>query len=104
MIPVMEPQDPLERIHISRGELAALLIQSVMLAAAMTFSVAIVFQRHAGMSRAIASGTGLLVGLLCSYPTIRMLGRADGINFSFYKWFAISLAAAALATLVIGVF
>ena len=93
-----------EKLYISRGELALFLVMSVMLAAAMAFSTAIVFQRGAGLSRAFASGFGLLVGLICSYPSIRILGRADGINFSFFKWFAISFGAAAFATLIIGVF
>ena len=99
----MEPEQD-EKLQITRGELAAFLVQSVMLAAAMAFSAAIVFQRNVGMSRAFASGIGLLIGLVCSYPSIRVLGRADGINFSFFKWFAISFGAAAFATLIIGVF
>jgi hypothetical protein len=96
--------EPEEKITVSRGELAAFLLQSVLLAAAMAFSAAIVLQRTLLVPRSFASGIGLLIGMLCSYPTIRILGRADGVDFSFLKWFAISFSAAAFATVAVGVF
>lgn len=95
---------PPDRITVTRGELAAFLLQSVLLAAAMAFSAAVVLQRAFSTPQSIASGIGLLIGMLCSYPTIRILGRADGIDFSFMKWFAISFSAAAFATVAVGVF
>ena len=75
-----------------------------MLAADMAFTAAILLPRALSVPRSVASGIGLLIGMLCSYPTIRILGRADGVQFSFLKWFAISISAAAFATAAIGVF
>lgn len=102
--PRQENGTPPDRIMVTRGEIAAFLLQSVALAAAMAFTSGVLLRRLFGWPLSFACGAGLLFGMLCSYPTIRLLGRADGIDFSFPKWFAISFVAAAIATAAIGVF
>ena len=92
-----------DRIFVTRGEIAGFLIQSVVLASSMAFTTGIVIRRLFSWPLSLACGLGLLAGMLCSYPTIRLLGRADGIQFSFVKWLAISFSAAALASTAISV-
>jgi hypothetical protein len=92
-----------ERIFVTRGEIAGFLIQSVALASSMAFTTGVVIRQLLSWPLSLACGLGLLAGMLCSYPTIRLLARADGTQFSFVKWLAIAFSAAALASTAISV-
>jgi hypothetical protein len=67
----------------------------------MGFAVAIVVSQVTDLPRPIAFGLGLEGGLLSSYPTMRLVARANGSLLSFGKWAAITLAPAALGVTIL---
>lgn len=90
-------------VWIGPAELAALLLQSMVLAASFGFMLATVLGRFTSFPRALAFGIGLEVGLLISYPTMRIIARAGGNALSFPKWFAITLVPTALGITLVSV-
>ena len=65
--------------------------------------VATVLGRFTPFPRAVAFGIGLEVGLLISYPTMRIIARAGGSSLPFLKWFAITLVPSALGIALVSV-
>jgi len=102
----VKPSDPSSEkrnVWIGPAELAALLLQSMVLAASFGFMLATVLGRFTSLPRAFAFGVGLEVGLLISYPTMRIIARSGGTPLSFLKWFAITLVPAALGVTLVSV-
>jgi hypothetical protein len=102
----VKPYDPASErrtVWIGPAELAALLIQSMLLAASFGFMLATVLGRFTAFPRNLAFGIGLEVGLLISYPTMRIIARAGGNALPFLKWFAITLVPAALGITLVSV-
>ena len=97
-------QKPLDSVRITTGELAALLIQSVLFASATGLLAAILGMRLFAWPRPLAFGAGLELGLLLSYPTIRLVGRANGAQLGFGKWAAMTMVPTILAVLISSVF
>ncbi len=97
------PRDPGSRrgMELGPGELAGLVVQSVLLAGSMGFVVAILLARVTLLPRAIAFGLGLEAGLLASYPTMRLIARANGSRLGFWAWAAITLLPTALGTTIL---
>ncbi|HVR43623.1 MAG TPA: hypothetical protein VMS56_09285 [Thermoanaerobaculia bacterium] len=94
---------PAQEVRISPSELAALLLQSILLAASLGFAATIVLTRMTAIPRPIAFGLGLELGLLVSYPTIRIVARANGTQLGLGAWFLVTLLPAALAVTILGV-
>ena len=88
-------------VDLQPGELGGLLIQSLLLAGSMGFAVAVVLSQATGLPRPIAFGLGLEAGLLSSYPTMRLVARANQSALSFGKWAAITLLPAALGVTIL---
>jgi hypothetical protein len=90
-------------VWIGPAELAALLLQSMVLAASFGFMLATMMGRFTSVPRALAFGIGLEVGLLISYPTMRIIARSGGTSLPFLKWIAITLVPAALGITLVSV-
>lgn len=88
-------------VELRPGELAGLVVQSVLLAGSMGFVVAILLARVSIFPRPIAFGLGLEAGLLASYPTMRLIARANGSTLGFWTWAAITLLPAALGITIL---
>ena len=88
-------------VELRPGELGGLVLQSILLAGSMGFAVAILLARLDMLPRAIAFGLGLEAGLLASYPTMRLVARANGSALGFGKWAAITLLPAALGITIL---
>lgn len=95
------PDPPRGGVEIRPGELGGLVLQSVLLAGSMGFVVAILLARVAIFPRPIAFGLGLEAGLLSSYPTMRLIARANGSTLGFGTWAAITLLPAALGITIL---
>ena len=63
--------------------------------------LAILLARVAIFPRPIAFGLGLEAGLLSSYPTMRLIARANGSTLGFGTWAAITLLPAALGITIL---
>lgn len=90
-------------VEIRPEELAALVLQSVLLAASLAFVAAILLARLTPVPRAIAFGLGFEVGLLVSYPTMRIVARANGSSLSFLRWLAVTIVPAVLGITILSV-
>lgn len=90
-------------IGIAPEELAALVLQSILLAASLAFVAAILLSRLTPMPRPIAFGLGFEVGLLVSYPTMRIVARANGSRLGFWKWLAVTIVPAVLGITILSV-
>ncbi|HEY0788710.1 MAG TPA: hypothetical protein VGE86_08690 [Thermoanaerobaculia bacterium] len=88
-------------VELRPGELAGLVFQSALLAGSMGFVVAILLARIEIFPRPIAFGLGLEAGLLASYPTMRLIARANGSALGFWTWAAITLLPAALGITIL---
>ena len=103
------PMKPSERpgvpsrgiVDLQPGELGGLLVQSLLLAGSMGFAVAVVLSQATGLPRPIAFGLGVEAGLLSSYPTMRLVARANRSVLGFGKWVAITLLPAALGVTIL---
>lgn len=95
------PDPPRGGLEIRPGELGGLVLQSVLLAGSMGFVVAILLARITLLPRPIAFGLGLEAGLLSSYPTMRLIARANGSRLGFWTWAAITLLPAALGITIL---
>lgn len=104
----MEPPGPVragERnsIEITPEELAALLLQSILLAASLGFMAAIVLAQFTPTPRPLAFGLGLELGLMVSYPTMRIVARTNSARLGLAKWFLITLVPSSLGVLILAV-
>lgn len=90
-------------VWVGATELAALLIQSMALAASFGFMMATIMGRFTSLPRSLAFGVGLELGLLISYPTMRLIARSGGTSLGFLKWLAMTLVPAALGVTLVGV-
>ncbi len=88
-------------VELRPGDLGGLLLQSLLLAGSMGFAVAIILAQVTALHRPIAFGLGLEAGLLSSYPTMRVVARANGSKLGFGKWAAITLLPAALGVTIL---
>jgi hypothetical protein len=93
--------DPQGGVELRPGELGGLVLQSVLLAGSMGFVVAILLARIMVLPRPVAFGLGLEAGLLASYPTMRLIARANGSRLGFWTWAAITLLPAALGITIL---
>lgn len=98
-----DPTSEKRTVWIGPAELAALLLQSMVLAASFGFMLATILGRFTSVPRPLAFGLGLEVGLLISYPTMRIIARAGGSSLPFLKWFAITLVPSALGITLVSV-
>lgn len=104
MQPAPRPRPPAPGgVELRPGELAALLLQSILLAISVGFMAALLFGRYLPLSRPIAFGLGLEVGLLISFPTIRIVARSDGTDLRFSTWIGITLIPSALGIVLLTV-
>lgn len=90
-------------VRVGPDELAALVFQSILLAASLGFMAAIVMSRILPVARPLAFGLGLEVGLLASYPTMRIVARANGTRLGFGKWFLVTLVPSVLAVTLLSI-
>ncbi|HSN69057.1 MAG TPA: hypothetical protein VLV48_07415 [Thermoanaerobaculia bacterium] len=88
-------------VDLQPGELGGLLLQSLLLAGSMGFAVAVILSQATALSRPIAFGIGLEAGLLSSYPTMRLVARANRSVLGFGKWAAITLVPATLGVTIL---
>ena len=79
------------------------MLQSMVLAASFGFMLVTVMGRFTSLPRAVSFGLGLEVGLLISYPTMRIIARSGGTALPFWKWLAITLVPTALAITLVSV-
>ena len=103
MVKSFDPPSEKRTVWIGPAELAALLLQSMVLAASFGFMLATLLGRFTPFPRALAFGIGLEVGLLISYPTMRIIARSGGSSLPFLKWFAITLVPTALGIALVSV-
>jgi hypothetical protein len=89
------------RTELRPDDLAGLLVQSLLLAASLGFTAAIVLTQFTPLPRAIAFAGGLELGLLASYPTMRLIARANGSILGFWKWAAITVLPAGLGLAIL---
>jgi hypothetical protein len=97
----LDDQAPSEGVSLRPGDLAGLVLQSVLLAGAMGFTVAVILGQAGVLPRPVAFGTGLEAGLLASYPTMKIVARANGSRLTFATWAGVTLAAAALGMTIL---
>ncbi|HEU5161624.1 MAG TPA: hypothetical protein VFV54_00625 [Thermoanaerobaculia bacterium] len=88
-------------VDLQPGELAGLLLQSLLLAGSLGFAVAVILSQATTLPRPVSFGLGLEAGLLSSYPTMRLVARANGAVLGFGKWAAITLVPAALGVTIL---
>lgn len=99
------PRDPQDErsVRVGPNELAALLFQSILLAASLGFMTAIVLSRLTPLPRPVAFGIGLELGLLASYPTMRIVARSHGTALGFWKWLGLTLVPSVLGITLLSV-
>lgn len=90
-------------VRVGPDELAALLFQTILLAASLGFMAATVLSRLSPLPRPLAFGLGLEIGLLASYPTIRIVARSNGTVLGFWKWFGLTLVPSVLGITLLSV-
>lgn len=91
-------------IYISPLELTLLFFQSLLVGATTAFSAKYIFDDFAPMiPRILATAGGLFLGLLVSYPSIRVFARAGGYRLGFFKWFVICIGNALFVMIVLSV-
>lgn len=88
-------------VELRAGELAGLVLQSLLLAGSMGFAMAVILSQTTPLPRPIAFGLGLEAGLLASYPTMRLVARANGTSLGFAKWAAITLLPSGLGLTIL---
>jgi hypothetical protein len=88
-------------VDLRPGELGGLVLQSVLLAGSMGFAVAVILSQATPLPRPIAFALGLEAGLLSSYPTMRLVARANGTSLGFAKWAAITLLPSGLGLTIL---
>ena len=102
------PETPQRRdpahFEVTPGEVLLLTVQSLLLAASLAVNALFFLRHYLGVSAAGASATGLLAGLIVSYPTMRIMAGADGVALPFYKWLAVCIAAAGIAFALLNAF
>lgn len=91
------------RLEIGPGELAGLVLQSVLFAAALAFIAGVLLAGFTPLPRPVAFGAGLELGLLASYPTMRLVARANGSRLGFLSWAAVTLVPTALGVAILAV-
>jgi hypothetical protein len=88
-------------VELRPGELGGLVLQSLLLAGSMGFAVAVILAQATPLPRPIAFVLGLEAGLLSSYPTMRLVARANGAPLGFAKWAAITLLPSGLGLTIL---
>lgn len=90
-------------LYVQPGELVALLLQSLLLAASLGFMVATLLGRFTPLPRPFAVGLGLEAGLLVSYTTMRLVARSSGSSLGFLQWLAITTIPTGLGMVLVAV-
>ncbi|MGH9456541.1 MAG: hypothetical protein ACRD2J_02760 [Thermoanaerobaculia bacterium] len=91
------------RVDIGPEELAGLVLQSILFAAALAFIASVLLARLTPLPRPLAFGIGLEAGLLSSYPTMRIVARANGAGLGFGTWAAVTIVPTALGVAILAV-